>query len=218
MGNSAGAPLRPENVRAPPPQKAFQPVHGRLAEGNEALLAALSDDPQHSLDQVHLFRAQTDELRDPQSGRVEHLKHGAVPNAGRGLQVRRGKQPLHLLLRKHAGQRAAEPGRIDAIARVVPDPSLALQVLVETAQRRQTPGHGAGRPVRVLAEKVEDIEPARLLESAAAAGKPPGEPREIAAIRRKRGLGETALHPAQIDELLDAAGIGVACRRQRSGP
>ena len=131
MGNNAGLCLGPEYCGAARFKKSSHPVDGRLAEGNEPFLATLADDSQHALEQVHLPRAQTYQLRYPQSRCVEHLQHRAVPNPECGFEVGCGEQSLDLLLRQDAGQRAPESRGIDPIAWIILDSPFALQMPVE---------------------------------------------------------------------------------------
>ena len=120
------------------------PVLGALAEGDQALLAALAHHLEKALVQEDGEPGQPGQLRDPQARGVEELDPGPVPDAQGRKEVRGGEEGFHLGFREGPGQDPGGTGRPDHGLGARGAFALHAQEAQEGAQGRGQAGHAPG--------------------------------------------------------------------------
>ncbi len=122
----------------------LQPLHGLLAQRNQALAVAFADNAHHTLIQVHLIVLEAHEFGDPQTRGVQHFEHGSVAMPQRLRHRGRFQQRIHLGFGQRFRQRAADFRHRDLRRGILRNQSLAHHEAEEAAETRQLPGSRSG--------------------------------------------------------------------------
>jgi len=69
---------------------ASEPIEGNITDWNEPLLVAFADDADEGAVDREVFAVEADRLADPETGRVQELEQGAVPQGMAGYAARAG--------------------------------------------------------------------------------------------------------------------------------
>ena len=110
---------------------------GGSIERDDPLLAALSEHAHDPAAQIDVLEAESDELAQPQSRRVEQLQDRPVAAAERRRDVRHLEQPRHLRFTEMRRQALLAPRRADERRRVAVDRPFTPQVPAERPDRRE---------------------------------------------------------------------------------
>ena len=117
----------------------LQPFHRFVAQRNQALAVALADHAHHALGEIDLIVLQADELRDPQSRRIQYFEHGAVAMPQRIRYRRRLEQRIDLGFGERFRQRPADFRHGDLRGRIELDQTLANHEAEKAPKTRQLP-------------------------------------------------------------------------------
>ena len=120
------------------PEVAAHPLRRFAADGNEALLLALSRAHHVARAQVDVVQGQAETLGSAHARGVQELEHGAVPHAARPAQVRRLDERRDDLARQRPRKRPRAPRCFEMLGGIASQRALANQMPVETAERRDT--------------------------------------------------------------------------------
>src|SRR6478736_3416393 len=129
----------------------LHPLHRRVADRHDALLAALANALQKPLVRAQVGQAQADELRYPQAGRVEHFNQRAIAQALRRRHVGGLEQRVDAVERFELafarGRKRRELRQITPVGfdRVGGHAALDLDVPQVAHDRHGEPRLGAGR-------------------------------------------------------------------------
>src|SRR6267143_520296 len=113
-----------------------------LANGNNAFLVAFADAANTADFGIEIRDAQPSELRYTQAGRVQNLKHGALPQAERSLDIGLAQHALDFLEAEIARQGTPDLRRFEVHGRIFRNQVLDLGETEKVTQGDQLPGHG----------------------------------------------------------------------------
>ncbi|MNF88826.1 hypothetical protein D3C84_713290 [compost metagenome] len=183
----------------------LDPGDGFLAQGHQALLAALAEHLEHALAQVDLFQGQADQFGDAQAAGVEHFEHGAVAQADGVFQVGGFQQGFDIRLGQRLGQRPPQLRQVHLQGGVFGYQVLAQQEAVEAAQPGKETCRGASLVALAQApgQVVEDEVATGLVRFQAPLMEPAVEMREVAAVSRAGVGGQAFLQPQGVEETVD---------------
>lgn len=164
-----------------------QVLQGIPADGDEALLVALADDPQKADVGEDLAGLEVREFRYPEPRTVEDFEHGAVSVALGAAEGDAFEDIVDFVVAEGIGEFAAEFGRFEELGGVFADFVLVHKKPVKGLDARHDAGLGVFRNLQ-FGEAIDEI--AKVFEFRS----------------RRMHIGETRLHVAA--ELLDVLGIG----------
>jgi glucose/arabinose dehydrogenase len=196
--------LGADRQRRPDLKPAREPIGGLLAERNDSLLAAFPEDPDRLAVEVDVREVEIDCLAAAEAGRVDQLRHRAVPNrewaVGAELaelridlaRLRRNRQPPRPP-RREAGVR--HPRSAEREAEKGPDGGQ----LAGDRRGRESP-RLAARPRRAelggVGAEGSDVD---LVEGRASRLEPRGELLNVDAVRAARRLGQRRARQIPLD-------------------
>src|SRR5205823_4723151 len=129
---------------------------GAAADGHKPFLAAFSEYARDALLEKQILQLHTDELRDAHAGGIRELQQRVIANGQRLIGIGRLEELLHLLDTQHGRQRAPALGRLDPLARVPREESLADQEF-EIGPDRRDLSSNSGRGKTDVLEKVDEV-------------------------------------------------------------
>ena len=118
---------------------------GLRTNGDQPFLGTLAEGPDQVRLQLQVLQGQGNDFRNPQSGGIEDLQHGLVPEAPGAIAFRLIEKLFHFKAGKGFGQTALGPGTLQRQRRVVPANPLFLQETMKSPQGRKDPGLRTGR-------------------------------------------------------------------------
>ena len=125
------------------------------ADRHEPLLAPLPQHPHQPFRQHQVRQPEPADFRDAQPGAIAQLQERAVPPPQRLVDGRRREQRLDLRHRQRVRKRAAEPGALQPVARILLDDPLAEQEPEVGADGGDVPANGRSAEAEVLQREDE---------------------------------------------------------------
>ncbi len=124
---------------------AAKPDASLIANRYDALLAAFARTGQVAGRQVHVGRAQADQLRDTQAGGVEDFQQRPIAQATRRVHIGLHQQGVHFLRRQTSWQGRPWPGAAQIVGRAGREPMLEDLVAEKPAHAGDHAGHRSWR-------------------------------------------------------------------------
>ena len=135
-------PGRPDRVEV-----AFQPGDGRVAQGHQAFLVALANDPHESPLEREILAVEAERLADPETGRVEQFQESPVPNVDgvvRGVPASGFQQPRCIGHIERVRQVTGLPWQVDPSGQIRRDELVAVGEAVEATDRGRPAAQAGG--------------------------------------------------------------------------
>src|SRR5216683_2937275 len=181
-------------------------LNGLASDGHQALLLSLADATNAANTHVDVRNAKIKQFGNAQSGGIEDLQHGTVPQSIRSRKVWRLKQLVNFIHSEIRRQAAPDFRRLQVFGRVLVDRPLHHPELIYSPERNQIPRHGPAVQLFFVqaGKKINNVFPGGVFHPKfLPLPQKFGESPEVAPIGENRILREATFHAHVAQKYMD---------------